>query len=32
VPIGQDNKSNWGELKDKMKAYIKDFNKTPAQV
>ena len=32
MPIGQDNKSNWAELKDKVKFQIKDFNKTPAQV
>ena len=32
VPIGADNKSNWAELKDKVKQQIKDFNKTPSQV
>lgn len=32
VPIGADNKSNWAELKDKVKLQIKDFNKTPSQV
>jgi len=32
VPIGIDNKSNWAELKDKVKIQIKDFNKTPSQV
>lgn len=32
VPVGNDNKSNWPELKDKVRVQIKDFNKTPAQV
>ena len=32
VPVGNDNKSNWSELKDKVRVQIKDFNKTPAQV
>jgi hypothetical protein len=32
VPIGSDNKSNWTELKDRVKAQVKDFNKTPSQV
>ena len=32
VAIGQDGKANWGEIKDKIKSNIKDFNKTPSQV
>lgn len=32
VPVGNDFKSHWGELKDKVKNNIKDFSKTPAQV
>lgn len=32
VSIGSDCKSNWGELKDKLKVLIKDFNKTPSQI
>ncbi len=32
VPIGTDNKSNWAQLKDRVKSQIKDFNKTPSQV
>lgn len=32
VSIGSDCKSNWGELKDKLKVQVKDFNKTPSQI
>lgn len=32
MALGQDCKSNWGELKDKVKSQIKEFNKTPSQV
>jgi hypothetical protein len=32
VPLGQDGKANWSELKDKMKNNIKEFSKTPSQV
>ena len=32
VAIGQDAKSNWSELRDKVKVQIKEFTKTPSQV
>ena len=32
VSIGQDAKSNWSELRDKVKVQIKEFTKTPSQV
>ncbi len=32
VPIGTDNKSNWVEIKDRVKNFIKDFGKSPSQV
>lgn len=32
VPIGSDHKSNWVDVKDRVKNLVKDFNKTPSQV
>jgi hypothetical protein len=30
--VGSDNKSNWTELKDKLKTVLKDFAKSPSQI
>lgn len=32
VPIGTDNKSNWAELRERVKNHVKEFSKTPSQV